>query len=845
MSNQFFTPKIKIRFYDNNGVPLANGRIMTLNPPNTNWKESWEDNSKVVKYTGPSIPLDSNGEVSLYLEGNYTIRVVSYDWFFDETYENLDAINTSFIRHQPNTSGDCDRYLQGKLEDVISVLDFGAVRYFDDLPSNPDDIINNSPFFQAAFDYLEKRGGGTIIIPPGEYYFHPATAGGVNDIVIKSSNTTVILDGCTLYKRNASYMFQVGDPDRVVSDLGIYDEYKNIHIVGNGKISQTEENIPSPNPGGGIVIGGDDTHQYTYRNIIIDGLTIDGMGQFGIAGGGGKIPNPLIEEGYCPMHDIKIINTNVTRTGGNWYRPITCPNPPPGNEYWIDKEGKDPQGDDLWRDKSKAGGAVNFLPKRGSTNFLYQNCYFEVLYSTYAYKGCAPPPPDPPFPSSPPPRPLVPPTTPPADGTTIYGYTAALKVTNVEGALVNNVILKGGTEEVISIGTGCDKLEFSDSVVINPSGPLPNVAGTADGAFNAGSCIALASLREQDSPTQPTKIGFVSLSNIQIINNKGETEAKTSHRIGIFFGGRLLGKGSIDNLHTPLKISQANPYDPVPGDISPDNSGIVKGWTFSNIHFQIDDIHSAQPIHFEQDRTAIGSNPYRFGPASVMNCRFDSITIGGNVGGRIRVLGSYSNIFKNICTLNSPTQGYWIEGPLNKIINPFISFISPGSSYSGIQLIGIQNQVLGADIAISGVSTPSIRIGDSDHKTGNYANEIINPSFLSGEINLDYSTDAKLHLPWVQTISYPAADITLEQYENGSTIVFDNILPGNVNVSLPDELLSQTGQKFRIVRSNPAGSSNDLYILADDLSIIVNTQEWADIQFTGSNWVCVSKGVLT
>lgn len=264
MPNNFFTPTFELQFVDSSGDPLVDGGLYIYQPGTTTWKVAWTDNSKSVPYLpfGPPpgytpIDLGSDGKIPLYLEGSYHIVLVDSG---DNTILDIDDVdfnNTAFRNHIADTSTSVPRSLQAKLEDTISVMDFGAV---------PDGSTDNTDQFQDAIDYLEERGGGTLFIPRGVFNFADE-----DNLVIAFSNITVLFGGCKLLKAGSGNLFTVeGTSSKPV--------VSNIHFRGNGVI--TTPDTPRESLSTAIYLG---TGTYSLENIRIDGLVIDGMGQAGIA----------------------------------------------------------------------------------------------------------------------------------------------------------------------------------------------------------------------------------------------------------------------------------------------------------------------------------------------------------------------------------------------------------------------------------------------------------------------------------------------------------------------------------------------------------------------------------
>jgi len=103
---------------------------------------------------------------------------------------NLANLNAGAVAFTQSGTGAVQRTVEGKLRDVISVKDFGAVG---------DGVADDTAAIQAAIDYVESRGslvanksgiGGIVFIPTGTYI--------VSDTLkIESSGVTIAGEGWT------------------------------------------------------------------------------------------------------------------------------------------------------------------------------------------------------------------------------------------------------------------------------------------------------------------------------------------------------------------------------------------------------------------------------------------------------------------------------------------------------------------------------------------------------------------------------------------------------------------------------------------------------------------------
>lgn len=153
---------------------------------------------------------------------------------------------------QPGTNA-VSRTVQAKLNEAVSVLDFGAVG---------DGVTDDTTAFQDAIDSGAKR----VVCPaPGQYFLNGAI------ITIDLSDFEFVIEaGAALIKGNSGATLHVGS---------VAGTYSNIKITGRGKI--TPSAVPHSVPSAGILVGA--------NSVTVDNLTVDvdiiNMGQYGIASG--------------------------------------------------------------------------------------------------------------------------------------------------------------------------------------------------------------------------------------------------------------------------------------------------------------------------------------------------------------------------------------------------------------------------------------------------------------------------------------------------------------------------------------------------------------------------------
>lgn len=174
------------QFFDNNGVPLAGGLIYTYAAGTTTPQATYTSSTGGTAQANP-IVLNSAGRVAV---GEVWVSEgVSYKFVLKDstgttigTYDNLngtyvagDLANTTdpalgdalvgFRQSDSsgNLTGAVGRTVHQKLQESVSVLDFGA---------DPTGVADSYAAFQAAHDALvggDPWRGGTIYVPKGSY----------------------------------------------------------------------------------------------------------------------------------------------------------------------------------------------------------------------------------------------------------------------------------------------------------------------------------------------------------------------------------------------------------------------------------------------------------------------------------------------------------------------------------------------------------------------------------------------------------------------------------------------------------------------------------------------------
>jgi len=153
------------QFFDNNGVPLAGGKLYSYAAGTTTPQTAYTSASGSTPLSNPII-LDSGGRVAtgeiwITAGSNYKFVLKTSTDTTLATWDNITGINgtgitsnASNVTYDPAGTGAVSTTVQTKLRQTVSVLDFGA----------DTAAADNTTAIQAALNYVTSVNG-TLIVP--------------------------------------------------------------------------------------------------------------------------------------------------------------------------------------------------------------------------------------------------------------------------------------------------------------------------------------------------------------------------------------------------------------------------------------------------------------------------------------------------------------------------------------------------------------------------------------------------------------------------------------------------------------------------------------------------------
>jgi len=223
------------QFFDNNGIPLAGGKIYTYAAGATTPQTTYTTNTGLTPHSNPII-LNSAGRVpsssEIWLTAGASYKFVLKDSLdvLIATYDNISTLfntSASLVSYQPLGTGAVATTVQAKLQQTVSVKDFGAVG---------DGVTDDTAAIQAALNATAT--GGTVLVTTGTF---------------KLTGTLTAPNNVTLAGLGYGSLLQQTARNQNIITLGNNSTITNLRMQGDGVNSGGTANFEVNN---GVYISG-------------------------------------------------------------------------------------------------------------------------------------------------------------------------------------------------------------------------------------------------------------------------------------------------------------------------------------------------------------------------------------------------------------------------------------------------------------------------------------------------------------------------------------------------------------------------------------------------------------
>jgi hypothetical protein len=231
-------PNAKQQFLDANGNPLAGGFVYYYIPSTTTFKNTYQNAALTILNTNPII-LDSAGECIAYGVGSFRqiVTDVNGNLIWDQPTLSLLTNDAATVIYTQGSTGSVSRTVQNKLQENISVLDFGA---------DPTGTTNSTAAILAA--NAACTNGARLYFPRGTYLWS-----GVINITTQGS----------WYGDGNLSVLQAINSTSTISIVGEFSQFtiSDIYIFGSNS-------TPGSYVGTGVQIGGSDFNGFACLNNV-------------------------------------------------------------------------------------------------------------------------------------------------------------------------------------------------------------------------------------------------------------------------------------------------------------------------------------------------------------------------------------------------------------------------------------------------------------------------------------------------------------------------------------------------------------------------------------------------
>lgn len=324
-------------FTETDGQPLEDGYIWIGtanltpigNPIAVYWDAALTITAVQPIRTQGGYPVNSGTPARLYVNSDYSIQVQNKNGSVVYSAPNgaADRFSASQIGFVQSGTGAVDRTALSKMQESISVMDYGAVG---------DGVTDDGPAVQLAINYIASLGRGTVIFPAGYSYFMDTQVNVCDNLVVMGYGAKIIAGRA--WANIDAPLFKNFTANRMSIPPGTVTATSNVSFYGlefDGQDTGGASGVPNANMHGLLICMGNRTDV----NSGVNGFTVqdcylhdfDGAGVFTYGGQNINVsdnrfvnffPNTVLSIGSgLSLTDVDgfVIDANVfDHTGANW-----------------------------------------------------------------------------------------------------------------------------------------------------------------------------------------------------------------------------------------------------------------------------------------------------------------------------------------------------------------------------------------------------------------------------------------------------------------------------------------------------------------------------------------------